>query len=250
MPLTNKPSIALGSITRHGRMSSPWEHWVEKRSLIIRLPQSWRVLSWAPLGGGSRSARVIVNHQVQNGDRIATEHPEYYLKALMDILGFKAATAVAMMTGVPIRKVSHVTARRGNMIVAAWCTAGCSNALRIGDTATASTVHAGTINIVVAVSQPLSPAAMTEALAMATEARVAVMQDAGVTSTRSRRPATGTGTDCIVVTSPIRGHAHVYCGKHTLLGELIGRAVMRSCANALRRWSSRASGASSSVCPR
>jgi adenosylcobinamide amidohydrolase len=111
-------------------------------------------------------------------------------------------------------------------------------------------MHAGTINIVVAVNQPLSPAAMAEALAMATEALVAVMQDVGVASTRSRRPATGTGTDCIVVTSPIGGHAHIYCGKHTLLGELIGRAVMRSCANALRRSSSRASGASPGVCPR
>ncbi|MBV8054804.1 MAG: adenosylcobinamide amidohydrolase [Deltaproteobacteria bacterium] len=235
--MANKPSIALGSAVQHRPASPPWECWIEHRSLIIQLPQSWRVLSWAPLGGGSRRARVIINHQVQNGDRAATEHPERYLKALMGILGFKAASAIAMMTGVPIRKVSRVTVRRGDMIVAAWCTAGCSNALRIGDTATASKIRTGTINIVLAVNQALSPAAMAEALAMATEARVAAMQNASVASIRTQRPATGTGTDCIAVTSPLRGRAHIYCGKHTLLGELIGRAVIRSCTSALRRWS-------------
>jgi adenosylcobinamide amidohydrolase len=197
------------------------------------------VLSWAPLGGGSGRARVIVNHQVESGDRAATEHPERYLKRLMDLLGFKAALAVAMMTGVPMRKASHVTVRRGSMVVSAWCTAGCSNALRIGDCA-GRNPSAGTINIVVALNQPLSPPAMAEALAMATEARVAAVYDTGVASIRTQRPATGTGTDCIVVTSPICEHTHMYCGKHTLLGELIGRAVIRSCANALRRWRSSA----------
>jgi adenosylcobinamide amidohydrolase len=239
--LTNKPRVALDSIVQHERTSPPWQCWIEQRSLIIRLPQIWQVLSWAPLGGGSGRARVIVNHQVRIGDRAATEDPGRYLASLMGMLGFKAVSAVAMMTGVPIRKVSRATVRRGNLVVAAWCTAGCSNALRIGDTATAGKTEPGTINIVAAVNQALSPAAMAEALAMVTEARVAAMQDAGVASTRTQRTATGTGTDCIAIASPMRGRVHTYCGKHTLIGELIGRAALRSCANALRRWPSWAS---------
>jgi adenosylcobinamide amidohydrolase len=212
-----------------------WQWWIEQRSIIIRLPETWQVLSWAPLGGGWMHARVIVNHQVAIADRAATEAPARYLAGLIGRLGFKAASAVAMMTGVSIRKVSYVTVRRRDLVVAAWCTAGCSNALRIGDTATVNNTRPGTINIVVAINQRLSAAAMAETLAMATEARVAAMQDAGVSSTRTQRPATGTGTDCIAVASPIRGRAHTYCGKHTLIGELIGKAVLRSCANALRR---------------
>jgi len=211
-----------------------WQFWIEQHSLIIRLPEIWQVLSWAPLGGGASRARVIVNHQVRLDDRAAIDEPERYLAALISMLGFRAKSAVAMMTGVPIRKVSHTSVRRGNLIVASWCTAGCSNALRIGDAATVKT-GPGTINIVVAINQALSDAAMAEALAMATEARVAAMLDAGVASTSTKRPATGTGTDCIAVTSPARGAAHTYCGKHTLIGELIGRAALRSCANALRR---------------
>ncbi len=213
----------------------PWRWRVEQRSLIIDLPELHQVLSWAPLGGGAHRARAILNHQIAAGDRAASERPCPYLQALVRRLGLKPGAAVAMMTGVDIRKVSYATARRGELVVGAWCTAGCSNALRIGDPATAGKAPPGTINIALVVSEPLSRAAMAEALAMAAEARVAAVYDAGISSVRTLQPATGTGTDCIAIASPIRGTAHTYCGKHTLLGELIGRAAMRSCATALRR---------------
>lgn len=68
---------------------------------------------------------------------------------------------------------------------------------------------------------------------MATEARATAVQTAGIASTRTHQPATGTGTDCIVVASPAGARAFTYCGKHTLLGELIGKAALRSCGKAL-----------------
>jgi adenosylcobinamide amidohydrolase len=213
----------------------PWEWWLAQRSLVIRLPEIYRVLSWAPFRGGATRASVIVNHQIEIGDRAATEDPHPYLAALVRRLGFRPLSAVAMMTGVRIDKTCHAAARRGDLIAAAWCTAGCSNALRIGDPSTAGEVRPGTINLALVVNQPLSASAMAEALAMATEARVAAVGEAGILSTRTKKPATGTGTDCVVVASPIGGIARPYCGKHTLLGQLIGKAAMRSCAGALRR---------------
>ena len=213
----------------------PW-HWsIAQRSLIIALPEIHQVLSWAPFNGGSRRARAIVNHQIEPDDRAASEYPHPYLQALMRRLGLAPGAAVAMMTGAKIGKAGYIIARRGDLMVGAWCTAGCSNALRIGDPATTGRVRPGTINLALVVNQPLSRCAMAEALAMATEARVAVVHDAGILSMRTRRPATGTGTDCIVVASPVRGRALAYCGKHTVIGELIGKAAMRSCAKALRR---------------
>ncbi len=217
------------------KAEAPWRWWIDGRSLIIRLPANYQVMSWAPLNGGAWRARVIVNHQIQIGQRAATDNPRPYLDALVRRLGFKPAAAVAMMTGVDIRKARYAAARRGDLIVGAWCTAGCSNALRVGDPATVKATPPGTINLALVINQPLAPAAMAEALAMATEARVAAVQSAGITSTRTQQPATGTGTDCIVVASPVRGRAHSYCGKHTLLGELIGKAALRSCAKALGR---------------
>jgi adenosylcobinamide amidohydrolase len=136
---------------------------------------------------------------------------------------------------VDIEKVSYATACRDDVIAGAWCTAGRSNALRIGDPATAGKIRPGTINLALVINQPLSASAMVEALAMVTEARTAAVLDAGIRSTRTDRLATGTGTDCVAVASPLRGSAHIYCGKHTAVGELIGKAALRSCTTALRR---------------
>jgi hypothetical protein len=51
-----------------------------------------------------RCARVMVNHQIG----MATGRPRSaYLEALIRGLGFNASSAVAMMTGVDIRKTSY-----------------------------------------------------------------------------------------------------------------------------------------------
>ncbi len=224
-----------GKALRKSKAAAAWRWWIDGRSLIIRLPTIYQVLSWAPLNGGAGRASVIINHQILISERAATDNPHPYLDALVRRLGFKPTAAVAMMTGVDIRKARYAAARRRDLMVGAWCTAGCSNALRIGDPATVKAPAPGTINLALVINQPLAPAAMAEALAMATEARVAAVLSAGATSTRTHQAATGTGTDCIVVASPVRGRAHPYCGKHTLLGELIGQAALRSCAKALSR---------------
>ncbi len=138
-----------------------------------------------------------------------------------------------MMTGAQIKRAASTTEKRGDTIVTAWCTAGCSNALRVGDMASVEVTAPGTINLIVLIGQPLTEAAMVEAIQIATEARVAALFAARVKSVRSGKRATGTGTDCIVVAAPEKSPVHFYCGKHTRLGELIGRAAYRSCARSL-----------------
>jgi adenosylcobinamide amidohydrolase len=177
--------------------------------------------------------RAVINHQVAEDDRQACEAPRPYLRAVVRELGLDPRATVAMMTGAKVRRAAYATLGRGSLRVAAWCTAGCSNALRVGDRATFAQATPGTINLIVALDQPMEPSAMVEAIQIATEARVLAVQQAGIVSKRSGRPATGTGTDCIVIAAPIGTPAHRYCGKHTLAGELIGRAVLKSCTTAL-----------------
>ncbi len=260
--------------------SDPWRWRVSGHTLAVALPTSWQVLGWAPLGGGFTHADLIVNHQIVMGDLAATNAPRAHLlgvvralrRDLLRAVGTKSSNggdrsgvarvansgtrtrgAAGMMTGADVTRAGHATVRREGLAVAAWCTAGCSNALRVGDRATAGIPRAadaqcsrspmpkpGTINIIVAINQPLTRSAMAEALQLAVEGRVAALYEAGVMSVRSAAIATGTGTDCIVVAAPIaalqdRANAIVYCGKHTLPGELIGQAVMRSCATAIAR---------------
>ena len=205
------------------------------RTLIVRFAAPFRTLGWAPLGAGFSRVRAVINHQIAEDDRRATEAPRTYLRGIVRELKLDSRTTAAMMTGAKVRRAACSTVGRGSLQAAAWCTAGCTNALRVGDRATFTEPAPGTINLIVALNQPMEQSAMAEAIQIATEARVLAVQQARIVSKRSGQLATGTGTDCIVVAALIGTPAHRYCGKHTLAGELIGRAVMKSCATALAR---------------
>jgi adenosylcobinamide amidohydrolase len=234
---------AAGEIRRAPRIAiaaAPWTWRIRERTLIVAPPAPYRVIGWAPLGGGMTRANAIMNHQIALNDRAATEAPGPYLRRLASRFGLDPRRTVAMMTGADITRAGFATIRRDGFAASAWCSAGCSNALRVGDRATVATTAVGTINLIVAIGRPLTDAAMAEALQIAVEARVAAVIDAGVASARSGAPATGTGTDCVAIAAPEiatgkRAGAIVYCGKHTLAGEMIGRAALRACATALMR---------------
>jgi adenosylcobinamide amidohydrolase len=219
---------------------APWRWWIGERTLWIVPDQACRVLSWAPLGGGFRIAHLLANHQVKVDEREAVRVPRAWLACVARAAGYDPRRTVALMTGAEVARAGHALAARGGVSVGAWCTAGFSNALRVGDRATVLSTHAGTINLIVVMNRPLTRAAMVEAVQIATEARALAVLEAGIKSVRSGAPATGTGTDCIAIAAPMRAtargmRAEPYCGKHTLLGELIGRAVLESCSRAFRR---------------
>jgi adenosylcobinamide amidohydrolase len=218
----------------------PWQWHLKASTLVIKLPARYRVLGWAPMGGGLTRAEVILNHQIAPNDRAAVQSPHACLANITSMLGLDPKYTVAMMTAADVASGGFVTARRRGLAVSAWCSAGYSNALRVGDRATTFSDQPGTINIAVAINRQVTSAGLAEALQLAVEARVLAVQQAQITSVRSGLPATGTGTDCIVVAAADRspgqsGSEIVYCGKHTVLGELIGRAVLKSCRIALKR---------------
>ncbi len=221
------------AVTDRVAKAVPWRWNVRSRTLSVTLPEPYRVLSWAPFGGGLQRARVIGNHQVLEKDRTATESPAAYLSRIIRAMKCEPMDAIMMMTGVDVRRVRTARAVHGPMMVQAWCTAGCSNALRVGDPSTVESRPLGTINLIVAVSEALSIAALAETLQLATEARVAAIYSAGIRSVLSGEIATGTGTDCVAVAAPASHRSFRYCGKHTRLGELIGRVVLDSCTAAL-----------------
>ena len=108
----------------------PW-HWrLNARTLVIELPARYRILGWAPMGGGLRRASVILNHQIAVDDRAVLVSPRTCLSRLARSLGFLPRRTVAMMTGANVGRGGFVTMRRRELAVSAWCSAGCSNALR------------------------------------------------------------------------------------------------------------------------
>ncbi|MCS6924891.1 MAG: adenosylcobinamide amidohydrolase [Candidatus Binatia bacterium] len=210
----------------------PWTAAVRDRTLIVTCPTLYRVLSWAPLGGGLREARTILNHQVRI-DEYPAHEPTVYLQTLASRLQV-LLPAVGLMTGVQMERVVRCAARGDSLALECFATVGVSNALTVGDPATYEE-QPGTINLIVLVNHPLTDAALAEAVAIATEAKVSALYAARVRSTISAALATGTGTDCVAIACPRGTPAYAYCGKHTRLGELLGRVVCDAVTQGLKR---------------
>jgi adenosylcobinamide hydrolase len=206
----------------------------EQDALILSFPRPVPVLSWAVLNGGFCHARHIVNHHVEGNDVSFAADPEGWLRRQVQRLQLEGKTVV-MATGVNMTALTQIPLSGGGSEVICFTTVGLSNALSVGDPASFQAGHVlspHTINMILLVHPRLRPEGMVEAVELATEGRVRALYENGIQSCRSSLPATGTGTDCIAIVSPGSG-AERYCGKHTKLGELIGRAAYMSVTKGL-----------------
>lgn len=210
----------------------PWSATVRDRTLIISFPESYRTLSWAPFNGGFCQARSVINHQIRIDD-YPTEEPELFLSKLAHRLDAVEPT-VGLMTGVLMDRLARQTIRTQGLLLECFATVGVSNALAVGDPATYEE-KPGTINIIALVNRPLTDAALVEAVGIVTEAKSRALFEANAKSTVSENVATGTGTDCVAVACPNGTPLLQYCGKHTLLGELLGRVTYDAVMQGLRR---------------
>ncbi len=199
--------------------------------LIADFPESYDTLSWAVLGGSKKTSSVVWL-QVRDEDLFPGLNPEDYLKGKMR-KEFGHSNAVGLLTSANIDQYSDVSSQFRDAEVRCIATVGLNNAVRIGDSP-AETSHIGTINLLCIVSHPLSFKARLEALSIAAEARTAAMLESGLISPVSGKPATGTGTDCIVIASPVSSDlgGESYVGKHTALGALLGSSVFESVSSA------------------
>jgi adenosylcobinamide hydrolase len=213
-------------------MTTPWTARIHERTLIVAFPTSYRVLSWAPLNGGLVEAQTIFNHQVDVHAYPSLE-PEAYLSSLARHLEVKSPT-VGLMTGVLIERLVRKMTQSEGVLLECFATVGISNALAVGDPATYNE-RPGTINIIVVCNQPLASPALIEAVQIVTEAKVQALYAMKIRSTMSDALATGTGTDCVAVVCPHGEPTYQYCGKHTRLGELLGRLVGEALEEGLRQ---------------
>jgi len=218
-----------------GDLDEPFELRCEPPLLVVRFAALQRVASWAIVNGGLADADAVAWFEVRNADLPRDRDPQAYLAERLVHAGLDGA--VGLLTS---RKLSsHVVHDARHAAGSARCvaTVGLSNALCAGDLPVPGPA-AGTINLFCHVSQPLSDRALLEALALAAEARTLALLEARVPSRVSGRPATGTGTDCIVLASP-RAEPDAqqpYAGKHTALGHVIATAVYRAIARGVEDW--------------
>jgi adenosylcobinamide hydrolase len=210
------------------------EHSRQHIHLAFTIPH--RVTSSAVLNGGIVAANHLVNLNVpKHGQCI--EPPEVTLANYCTDSGWQG-TAVGMMTAASMNSFRMAKETVQGVEIVVMVTAGLSNARRVGDHAEQRTIAdqpetPGTINIVVLTSAVLTEAASVEAVLMATEAKSAALQNAGIRSSVSNTIATGTGTDSVAVVSGHGPETIRYCGKHVLFGEILGRMVTDTAAAAI-----------------
>jgi len=141
-----------------------------------------------------------------------------------------------LFTGADMDNLSVRCQKFKDMEVYALVTAGVkSNAVRMSKD-TGSYYEPGTVNIILLSNMKLSDRAMSGAVISATEAKTAALWDMDIRSTYTPliNPATGTGTDNIIVVQG-SGKAIDLAGAHTKMGELIAKAVYEGVQEAVYR---------------
>jgi len=195
--------------------------------LVLIPPTNCRVLSSAVLNGGLCDAGSFLNLKVDKEISLPLLAPEETLSNKATELALPQPTT-AMMTAASMKSLGYNIESFQGLTVECWVTSGLSNVRRVGDTADEENFP-GTINIWLYINKALSDATLAEALIMLTESKVTAVHDAGILSPISALPASGTGTDSHAVFCPYGNEKITYCGKHTILGELIGRVVTTAC---------------------
>jgi adenosylcobinamide amidohydrolase len=210
--------------------------------LIVHFAALQRMASWAIAGGGLRRARTVAWLQVSDTDLRPPVNARQFLVSRLEAAG--VPDAVGLLTSRDVSSFVDATTSYGDATARCVATVGLGNALRAGDPPVSSG-SLGTINVLCHVSVPLSQEALLEALALAAEARALAVREAGVPSQLSGHPASGTGTDCIVIASPDAGRQAYHAGKHTVVGHLIGAVVHEATSRGVERWRRERAAASS-----
>jgi adenosylcobinamide amidohydrolase len=208
---------------------------LKNKSLIIDLPKTSSILSWAPFNGGITTSNCIFNHEC---DHFEENDLESIFNSVINQNNLPS-DAIGLITGANVSRFEEAYLESDDLWVHAIATIGLNNTRSAGDLADVSLGQrvnkTGTINIIVSCNALPHVSGLVEAIQIATMAKTSAMIDAEVKSKKSKQLATGTGTDCIVVA----GNGEIqenYCGMHTVLGEMIGKSVKEIIKKGIQKW--------------
>lgn len=204
---------------------------LDEAALLTHTEQgrAWPVLVWAPgpgvrmvssavLGGGIGERAWVLNAQVPPG--YARLDPVDHLRDLAAGAGLEGA-GVGLMTAASVADRCHAVDGGVRAVVTAgigvrgWAAAPEAGGVPVP--------RPGTINIIVSLPVPLTDAALVNAVATATEAKVQALVELGA-------DASGTPTDAVCVAAPVATagngtDAEPFAGPRSLWGGRLARAV-------------------------
>ncbi len=220
----------------------------EERIVYAEFLKPHRVISTCRVSGGIHDDMLYMyNHQScepanhhSMSHSIAARSPQGDKEMICGLHDLPHEKCVTLGTAANMRNAVFREASFKDLSVLAVCTGGVEgNAGRVGDPATVfeengrfhqvgdiKPVLHGTINTMLFINRELTEGAMVRSIMTSTEAKSAVLQELAVGSKYSSGLATGTGTDQIGVACVMNtGTPLASAGKHSMLGELIGKAV-------------------------
>lgn len=216
------------------------------RALIACFNGRRGVLSTSVLNGGYREdLKYAFNHDCKENGRsdAPLKAPTYagHMEIIAAGLGLEAEYTCGMTTAADMENVSVVSETYADLTVTAAVTAGIDiNGGRAGDPASwhesdgGAEPLSGTINIMLFIDARLPEGTLARALVTCTEAKAAALQALLAPSRYSTGIATGSGTDSVVIVSNLESPVFLtFAGKHSKLGELIGRTVIKAVKEAL-----------------
>jgi adenosylcobinamide hydrolase len=195
---------------------------------VWRLPRPVRLISSGPLGGGIGQRQWVLNATVHRD--YARLDPEAHLDEIASALGL-TGPGVGLLTAVDVRDA--VTAEDCGVRVVATVGLGHPTLAAAPPDVPEQARVAGTINIVAFLPGQLADAALVNAVATATEAKVQALHEHGMS-------ATGTATDAVVI-GCLGGPPEVepYGGPRSVWGARLARAVHAAVRAGARQWSAR-----------
>jgi adenosylcobinamide amidohydrolase len=223
------------------------------RFLVADLKGPHRVLSTSVRHGGQVDhVRHLVNHQSCEGTAHNDRHRvlsgaglDAYHDNVCGEAALPAGLTAVMGTAANMNYVAVMTEVDEELAVTVAVTAGVAgNATSAGEPATwrenetgiqKVPAYAGTINTMLLVNRPLTPAAQARAVVTMTEGKSAALHRLAVPSKLHTDLATGTGTDQYCIAAPSSGgRALTSASPHLKLGELVGLATRSATIEALR----------------
>lgn len=215
-----------------------------KDTILINFKHNRNGISSSELNGGTCDLYKSVFNQHLSQDKIdylETHNILNYLITECSLMEIDSNFSTGLITFAEMNNLSIISKSFKNVEVVAISTAGVrTNASKAGDLASYwqenGEFHFGTINVILLINVNLSKTTLIEAFMTATEAKTVALNNLRIPSQYSNGYATGTGTDGLCIFSNIdSGDVVTNAGKHSKLGELIGKAVIESVTKAIAK---------------
>ncbi|MDR1701176.1 MAG: adenosylcobinamide amidohydrolase [Sporomusaceae bacterium] len=218
-----------------------------EKSVVIFFEGKRKVLSTSVYNGGYREdITTVFNHDGTRGAGMASVMlaPTYdeHMRIIAKSIGLDPDTVTGMGTAANMNNVAVKSMTYQDLTVTAIVTGGIEvNGGRVGDPADyykplPKEEKLGTINIFLIIDADLPPGVLARALVTCTEAKSAAIQELIAGSNYSNGLATGSGTDQTIVIANAESPLYFEgAGKHSKLGELIGKTVIQAVKEALHK---------------